>query len=188
MRLFIAIDIDETIKKALGDLQKRIKKELDLEKSDLKWVNPDNMHLTLKFIGEVNDKDVKTICELTAFAAKRHTKFDLDIETIGFFGRKTPTVLWVGSGCGDNEIKALQSDLEKTLSQNFCPKEKRDYQSHLTMCRIKNSKAGVKLARICEQYKNIRIGTVSVEMIKVYQSQLTGKGPVYTVVADYKLQ
>ena len=64
MRLFIAIDIDERIRKALSDLQRRLQSEADIKKSDAKWVRPDAIHLTLKFLGEVEDEKVVEVCNI----------------------------------------------------------------------------------------------------------------------------
>jgi 2'-5' RNA ligase len=188
MRVFIAIDIDEQIRKGLGRLQNEMRSKVDVRKGDVKWVNPDVMHLTLKFLGEIKDPQVVEVCNITKEVASRHKNFELDVETVGFFGGRSARVLWVGTGQKCENLLQLQSDLEQELASAGWPRETRKFAGHLTLCRVRNSKAGVKLAQITEGYKDFKLGTVLADSISVYQSQLTPKGPVYTVLGNYKLQ
>ena len=188
MRVFIAIDIDEQIRKALGRLQNEMRNKVDIRKGDVKWVNPDVMHLTLKFLGEIKDPQVVEVCNITKEVAGRHESFDLKVETVGYFGGRSARVLWVGTGQNSENLLQLQSDLEQELASAGWPKETRKFYGHLTLCRVRNSKAGVKLAQITEGYKDYKLGTVSADSVSVYQSQLTPKGPIYTVLGNYKLQ
>jgi len=188
MRVFIAIDIDEQIRKALGKLQDELQGKADIRKGDVKWVNPQSMHLTLKFLGEIKDQQVVDVCNITKEVAGRHENFDLDIETVGYFGGRSARVLWVGAGQGCDNLLQLQSDLERQLALAGWPKETRKFSGHLTLCRIRNSKAGIKLAQMTEGYKDFKLGTISADSVTVYQSQLTPKGPDYTVLGNYGLQ
>jgi 2'-5' RNA ligase len=188
MRVFIAIDIDGQIRKALGRLQNEMRSKVDIKKGDAKWVNPDVMHLTLKFLGEIKDAQAVDVCNITQEVANRHTNFELEVETVGYFGGRSARVLWVGTGQNCENLLQLQSDLEQELASAGWPGETRKFSGHLTLCRVRNSKAGVKLAQMSEGYKDFKIGPVSADSISVYQSQLTPKGPVYTVLGNYKLQ
>jgi len=188
MRVFIAIDIDEKTRTALGDLQQQLAGGVDIKKSDVKWVNPKNIHLTLKFLGEIKDEKVVEVCSIVENVAGRHKSFELDIESVGYFGSKAARVLWVSTGEGSNELHLLQKDLEKQLVLAGWPEETREFTGHLTLCRIRNSAAGVKLARMSEDYKDFKVGTISADSVLVYQSQLKPTGPIYTVLGDYKLQ
>ncbi len=187
MRCFIAIDIGEKIKKALTDLQQQLQSKSEIRKSDAKWVRPEAMHLTLKFLGEVKDKETVDVCNAVKDAAGRHKSFKLDIESVGYFGGRSARVLWVGVGQNCDNLLQLQSDLEQQLSLAGWPKETRKFSGHLTLCRVRNSKAGVKLAQVTEGYKDFKLGTISADSVSVYQSQLMPKGPVYTVLGNYKL-
>jgi len=188
MRVFIAIDIDEQIRKALSRLQNEMRSKVDIKKGDAKWVNPDVMHLTLKFIGEIKDVQAVDVCNITKDVAGRHTNFELDVETVGYFGGRSARVLWVGTGQNSENLLQLQNDLEQELASAGWPGETRKFSGHLTLCRVRNSKAGVKLAQMTEEYKDFKLGTVWADSVSVYQSQLTPKGPVYTVLGNYKLQ
>jgi len=90
-------DIDEQIRKALGKLQDELQGKADVKKGDVKWVNPQSMHLTLKFLGEIKDQQVVEVCNITKEVANRHAGFELDVGTVGFFGGKSARVLWVGT-------------------------------------------------------------------------------------------
>ena len=83
MRVFIAIDIDDKIRKAIADLQKQIASKVDVKKGDLKWVEPNNIHLTLKFLGEISDEQLEEVKEIANTVAQAHQKFNLEIESVG---------------------------------------------------------------------------------------------------------
>ncbi len=188
MRCFIAIDIDEKIRSALSELQRQLQNGIDVKKSDLKWVNPRNIHLTLKFLGEIKDAKVVEVCNIVRTVAGRHESFELDIESVGHFGGKSPKVLWVGTGRGEENLLELQKDIEKSLALAGWPQETREFSGHLTLCRVRNSKAGIKLAQVSEDYKDFKLGTIPANSISVYQSELKPSGPVYTLLGNCKLQ
>jgi 2'-5' RNA ligase len=96
--------------------------------------------------------------------------------------------LWVGSGKGKEELRLLAGAIDERLSLAGWPKETREFSGHLTLCRIRNTSAGFKLAQMSKEYKDFKLGTVSVDSISVYQSELTSSGPNYTVLVKYELQ
>jgi len=188
MRCFIAIDIDEKLKKAIADLQRQLDEKANLRKNDVKWVSPEAMHLTLKFLGEVKDDRIVDLCNAVRDAAAGSKSFELDIESVGHFGGKSARVLWVGTGRGSDNLCRLQAGIEQKLSAAGWPRETRSFSGHLTLCRVKNPRAGLKLAQMSEDYKDLNLGTISADSVTVYQSQLKPTGPVYTPLGDYKLQ
>jgi 2'-5' RNA ligase len=188
MRCFIAIDIDEKIRSALGDLQQQLRNGVDVKKGDVNWVNPDNIHLTLKFLGEIKDAKVVEVCNIVSDVAGRYESFELDIESVGHFGGKSARVLWVGAGDGEENLLELQEDIEESLALAGWPKETREFSIHLTLCRIRKPAAGAKMASMSEDYKDFKLGTMPVDSVSVYQSELKPTGPVYTLLGNYKLQ
>ncbi len=188
MRCFIAIDIDEKNRAGLSDLQQQLQSSADIKKSDVKWISPENIHLTLKFLGEVEDAKVVEICNIVKDVADRHKNFELDIESVGYFGGRSAKVLWVGIGDRSNNLGRLQKDLEQQLALAGWPEEARAFSGHLTLCRIRKPAAGVKLAQISEDYKDFKLGVMAADSVLVYQSQLTPKGPIYTVLGNYKMR
>jgi 2'-5' RNA ligase len=187
MRVFIAIDIDDGIRKGLAKLQNELLDKVDIKKSDAKWVNPRTMHLTLKFLGEIRDVQAVDICNVTKEVAGRHKSFDIAIESVGFFGGRSARVLWVGVGQGSENLLQLQEDLEQSLSAAGWPPETRKFAGHLTLCRVRNSGAGVKLARLTEEYRDYKLGVMPADSLCVYQSELTPEGPFYTLLGNYEL-
>ncbi len=188
MRCFIAIDIDEQIIKDLGYLQEELQGKLDIRKGDVKWVNPENMHLTLKFLGEIKDEQTVDVCNITKEVASRHKNFELDVRTVGCFGGRSARVLWVGAGENCEDLLQLHKDLEEQLETAGWPRESRKFSAHLTLCRIRNSKAGFKISQLAGQYTDYSLGTSSADSVTVYQSRLTPQGPVYTILGKYELQ
>jgi 2'-5' RNA ligase len=188
MRVFIAIDIDEDNRAALGNLQQRLQSKVDIKKSDAKWVKPENIHLTLKFLGEIRDEQVVDVCNVVKEVADRHNSFDLDIESVGHFGGRNARVLWIGTGKGRENLLQLQKDLEQQLASAGWPPEKRAYSGHLTLCRVRHPKAGFKLAQIAGEYRDFKLGIMPAESVSVYQSELTPAGPIYTVLGEYELR
>jgi RNA 2',3'-cyclic 3'-phosphodiesterase len=188
MRCFIAIDIDKKIKGALSSLQRQLQDGIDVKKGDVNWVNPDNIHLTLKFLGEIKDAKVAEVCNIVKDVAGRHKSFELDIESVGHFGGRSPKVLWVGTGKGEGDLLELQEDIEKSLVLAGWPQETREFAGHLTLCRIRHPAAGMKLAQVSEDYKDFKLGTMEADSVCVYRSELKPTGPVYTLLGNYKLQ
>ena len=187
MRVFIAIDIDENNRAALGNLQQQLQSKVDIKKGDAKWVKPENIHLTLKFLGEIRDEQVVDVCNIVKEVAGRHNSFELAIESVGHFGGRSARILWVGAGKGRENLLQLQKDLEQQLASAGWPPEKRAYSGHLTLCRVRNPKAGFKLAQIAGEYRDFKLGIMPADSVSVYQSQLTPTGPVYTVLSENKL-
>jgi 2'-5' RNA ligase len=188
MRVFIAIDIGEEIRAALSNLQQQFQSKVDIKRSDVKWVQPKNIHLTLKFLGEIKDEKVVEVCNITKDVTDRHKSFELDVESVGCFGGRSARVVWVGVGQGSDDLLRLQEDLDRQLASGGWPPETRKFTGHLTLCRVRNPKAGIKLAQTSEAFRDFRLGTMSADSVTVYQSQLRPTGPVYTVLGDYKLQ
>jgi 2'-5' RNA ligase len=187
MRVFIAIDIDEKTRAAIADVQKQLNAKVDIRKGDVKWVEPDNIHLTLKFLGEIDELKLPEVKEITKQVAEVHKNFTLDIESVGSFGGRSAKVVWVGAGIGADELIVLQKDLDGCLGRAGYPKEDREFSAHLTICRVRNPKAGFKLAEAAKQFEKLKLGSVSADAVCVYQSQLTPQGPIYTQLASFKL-
>jgi len=187
MRCFIAIDISEDIKAGLADLQKELAESVDIRKADVKWVRPEAMHLTLKFLGEIRDTEAVDICSIAKKVAAQHRAFSIRVREVGHFGGRSARVLWVGAGLSDETLLALHADLEEQLAQAGWAKETRKFSAHLTLCRIRNAQAGVKLAEATQQFKDFNLGTLRAGSICVYESKLTPHGPIYTCLGKYGL-
>lgn len=186
MRLFIAVDIDARIRKEIDRIQRDLQRKTGLYKGPVKWIQPDLIHLTLKFLGEVRDDAVTEVCRIGEETALSHPAFEMTAGGLGTFGRP-PRVLWLGiEPCP--ALMNLQEDLEGRLETAGWSREDRAFSAHLTLCRIKVPKAGIQLGQALEEQPSKPLGTVWVEQLIVYESQLTSSGPVYTVAGRYDLQ
>ncbi len=187
MRCFIAIDIPNEIRDELARLQKDIAGHVDVHRGDVKWVEPKDMHLTLKFLGEVPDNQIVEVCKIVETVAARHHAFDFPVKEVGSFGGRSARVLWIGAGLDCPELLELQRDLEDEFERAGWPREGRQFSGHLTLCRIRNVKAGEKLADAAEQLTDYDLGVVPAAAICVYESQLEPRGPIYTRLGRYIL-
>ena len=188
MRCFIAIDIDASTKKAIALLQQKLIAASNIKKFDTKWVDPENIHLTLKFLGDVSDQIIPDITAVIDKTTSQFGPFDLGLQTLGYFGKNSANILWLGT-CQSQTLLDLQQNLEENLVPLGFAREKRQFSSHLTLARIKNFSAGRKLAQLADtdDHKNLNLGTISVNYISLYQSQLTQAGPVYTLLSRHNL-
>jgi len=188
MRVFIAIDIDKAVRRRLEELQHQLKQEAGAKKGDVKWVRPELVHLTLKFLGEVKDERIGEVCEAVKTAVDGYSSFELAFQEVGFFGGNSARIIWVGTGRGEKRLLQLQKDVEQQLEQAGWPAEQRDFSGHLTICRVKSKRVGLRLAELAENYKDFSAGSICVDSVNVYQSRLMPQGPIYTVLANFKLQ
>ena len=181
MRLFVAIDISRQVRNRIEQVQRRLQKECNLPDRAVKWVDPAQIHLTLKFMGEVDDRDVTSVCDAVTRTAAEFGPFEFEIKGLGAFGRPA-RVVWAGiSRC--EPLLALQAKLDRELTRLGGPIENRPFAGHLTLCRVKNTSAGRVLADAAADYDDEVFGTVAASEVIVYHSQLTGDGPIYTAAS-----
>ena len=186
MRCFIAIDIDDRIRARIRDLQAKLCRETGLRAPEAKWVDPDLTHLTVKFLGEVRDAELPVVCRVVSEISQSHENFAIDIEGLGCFSSPAK-VLWIGIGKSE-ALSALQADLEQRLETEGWPPEARKFHGHLTLCRVKNHKAGRKIQNRVADYTDVHLGSVQVDSVCIYKSDLTSSGPVYTLISESALK
>ena len=188
MRCFVAVDISDEIKKSVVKLGHSIAAKADVSASAAKWVKPEAMHITLKFLGHIDDIASVNVCEAVREAATGHEAFSLAIERCGSFGPSSPRVLWVGTGQGSEQLGRLQQDVETNLERIGFKPEKRRFTGHLTLCRIKNFKAGRRIAAAAAQYADIELGVADIDRVTVYESRLSPAGATYLKVGQFELK
>ncbi len=176
MRCFIAIDLPEAIKESIGNLIK----ELRQAPEDVKWVAPENMHLTLKFLGEVEEKRIGEIKRRLALLCERHRTFSLSLRGTGAFpGLKYPRVLWVGIDAPE-ELTHIFQDIEASLSEMGFEKETRRFSPHLTLGRVRDARTIDLTIKGLSTFKESFFGTIEVHDIVLMQSTLKPTGPEYS--------
>ena len=180
MRLFAAIDIEPRLQGRIERIQHRLRRDLNLYGKGVKWVRPKQIHLTLKFLGKVRDNLIPQVCDVMMRTAAEYEGFDLQVQGLGVFGRPA-RVVWAGCQVPPELIK-IQTRLENEFEKIGWDKEHRPFAGHLTLCRIKSAAAGRSLAKAVETYDDEVIGSVSVDQLVLYESQLSSTGPEYNAV------
>ena len=179
IRTFLAIDLPGTQRKIIEEHQGRWKST----KADLRWIDPSNMHLTLKFLGEIQESSkgsVKTVCKEVCCL---HRGFSLFLNGTGIFPNlRRPRILWIGIGGETDLLCKLQNNIETALEEKGFSREDRAFTPHLTVGRVRSPR---KLSRLVDVFlkDKIVIEPFKVEEVIVYKSQLTPRGPLYSPLA-----
>lgn len=188
LRTFIAITLPSEVKNFLGNLQEILKKT----NADVKWVEPKNIHLTLKFLGEREKKKIDEIVKIIDSLASNTSVFQLEIASIGAFPKKEyPRVIWVGLSQGEEETKKIAEALEDAIAKIGIPKESRAFSSHITLGRVRSSK---NRGQLIEQLNHLEGNfpkespLYKVDKITLFKSTLTPSGPIYEVLHEASLK
>ena len=190
IRTFIAIELDETISAALADLQRRLKAKVP--QGSVRWVKPEGIHLTLKFLGDAPANRIEEIERSLAWACARFPAFSFSVEGLGCFPNpRRPRVVWVGvqeeSGTLTRLQKAIEDEMEKL---GFAP-EGRRFHAHLTLGRTQRraSSGDVRrLGQLVSETEIGRLGQMEARVVSLMKSDLRPTGAVYTQLAAVKLE
>lgn len=175
MRLFIAIDIPEDVRRAITEVI-HILKGL---KSDIKWVKPENIHITLKFLGEVEEERVEKIKEKLDSLSKWHTTFELKAVGTGVFPDfSRPRVLWIGIK-SDERLQSLYQDVNSELETLGFERENRSFKPHLTIGRVRSRSDIKETLKILRGFSSRDFGKISVKEILLMKSTLKPTGAEY---------
>jgi 2'-5' RNA ligase len=179
MRCFIAIDVDEKLFDKITELQKGINK-LNV---DVKLVEPENLHFTVKFLGDMNEDEVNEIKNSLGECLKNEHEFKINITGFNYFGNPSYIrTLWLDVKEGQNELKKLVQMV------NDCVKiGKLEVLPHLTLGRVKSPINKDYLIKFINENKNVKIGEMNVNYVKLKASTLTKNGPVYNNLAVFNL-
>ncbi len=184
LRTFIAVDVGKAIRTRLVDLQGKLARA----GTEVKWVEAENLHVTLLFLGEVDERQVPRICGIAAEETAKHAPFLLAVQTVGCFPNvRRPRVLWVGIGEGMQELCAIHDALEGPLQELGYRREERRYTPHITLGRVKSDRETAHLAEAIARLGAWKGGEIELAEIRVMSSRLTPKGPVYNVLSRPKL-
>lgn len=185
IRTFIAIEIPDSLRHELSQLQQ------DLRESgaDAKWVGPQNLHLTLKFLGDTPEEKIKDIKEVLCKIAGETGGCEVNFAGLGVFPKLDfPRVIWVGIEKGKENLIRLAGIIEERLSKLGFPEEKRTFSAHLTLGRVRSPKNKDRLKKIIEERTNFKAkNLMNVNKIILFRSQLTPQGPIYTKLTEFNL-
>lgn len=184
MRTFIAIEVPETIKRALAEMQRALK---DIG-ADAGWTNPDGIHLTLKFLGEIDPGLLPEVAGCCRAAVSGATPFTMTLDGTGVFPNfRNPRVLWAGLKEESGMLQALQLRLEDELSAIGFKPEDKPFNPHLTICRIRSLKKSRELLARAEMYDLPEI-SFEVRDIRVFKSELSPAGARYTELVKEEIR
>lgn len=182
MRFFVALDIPETVRGAIGDLIARLTPLCP----SARWVRAESMHVTLKFIGEVSDQTARKIPPVLA-AVRVAGEVELGFGGTGFFpNEQRPRVLWAGISASPN-LADLAREIEQKLEPLGIAREKRSFQPHLTLARFSSPRGLQQLQEELRQSGPHEFGATRSSEFHLYQSQLRPSGAVYTRVETFLL-
>src|SRR5262245_38768293 len=186
LRTFIALELPKHVRDKAVVLQESLART----GGEVKWVEPENLHVTLLFLGEVVDRDVPAVCRAVADCCRERPAFPMSVETAGCFpSPRRPRVLWAGVGEGAAELIALHDALEPPLLELGCyRREERRYTPHITLGRVRSDRPTEGLATALAKHAAWKGGAVQVEEVLVMSSELTRDGPEYTVLARAALK
>lgn len=188
MRIFIAIELPKEIKDTLAKLQDKLKNT----GADVKWIEPDNIHLTLKFLGEIDEQKLDKIKSILENIAKEQNQFYIRISSIGAFPKiSSPRIIWAGIDKGNSETKEIVKLLEGKIEKIGIPKENRPFSSHITIARTRSGFNPDKLFEELKNFENnfeMKDTQFKVTKITLFKSTLTPKGPFYEALKEINLK
>jgi 2'-5' RNA ligase len=176
LRCFVAVEASPEVR---GRAQALVR-QLKTADADVKWIEPDHMHWTIKFLGEVPEKDVPEVCYTVTAALRSQETFEFRAQSCGAFphlGR--PRTLWLGGGEGTAQMIALAGVVEDALGKVGYRKEARRFEPHLTIGRVRTGRNVESLADLVRQNANYDAGVTIVDEVVVFSSDLKPTGPVY---------
>jgi len=180
IRTFIAVDPGKPIRDRLLALQETLART----GTEVKWVEAENLHVTLLFLGEVDDREVHQVCRMVADGVREQPAFPMTVGTVGCFPNpRRPRVVWAGVGEGVQPLCTLHDALEEPLTELGYRREERRYTPHITLGRVKSDRPTDKLASALAKNAGWRGGETAVREILVMSSELTPQGPIYTVLS-----
>ena len=185
MRAFIAIELPPEIKQGIAKVQGQLRKN----GANAGWTRPEGIHLTLKFLGEVDESRVSEIMMALTAAAKGIGKLNLEVTGAGGFpNMKNPRVLWLGVTGDIEKLSALQASVENAMTELGFEREGRTFSPHLTLGRIKFSKPGGNWQQKIESIRDVKLGGFEAERVSLMKSELKREGAVYREVGRVELK
>ncbi len=176
MRTFVAIELPRELTSQIDQLQAVLRKT----GADVSWVKSQNVHITLKFLGEVKEEKIEDVYQVTELSVKGIRKFQVNLQGLGGFPNlKRPRVIWIGVEKGKEVLAELYPKVEEEFSKIGFPKENRDFTPHLTIGRVKSLK---NLDRLASEINKTSFQTEEFEIkeVVVMKSTLLPTGAVYT--------
>jgi len=184
IRTFVAIGLPESVLQAIGEAQEKLRQS----RLDIRWVRKEGIHLTLKFLGDIDRAVVEKLEAAMTQATKGIAPFSLKGEGIGVFpDLRRARVIWTGVSGDVQALMALHRNLESELRGLGFPKEKRSFKGHLTLGRAKGRLETTRLVEALEGLDGFQTESFVVPSLVLFQSTLRPQGAIYTRLAEAPL-
>ncbi len=185
LRTFIAFPLNKETQDQLKHIQNEFA-SLDIA---MKWVSPENIHLTLKFLGDTLPRQIPSIKAILDTLTKTLTPTSFNIDTLGAFPSiHKPKIFFAAINDPDQRITKIVKEIRQTLTPLRFPKEKRGFKAHLTLGRLKSLKNINLFIEKLNQYSLDSPITLNFDQITFYQSMLTPTGPIYDRLESFNLK
>jgi 2'-5' RNA ligase len=182
LRAFIAVDISDRQREEVGAI---LDKLMDYDVR-VKWVKIDNVHVTLKFLGDTDDEILPDLYGAIGDAVSNQKAFDLSLEKLGCFpNAHRPRVIWVGIKDGYDGLRELSREIERAVEPFGFKPEKRKFSAHLTIGRVKDARNIESLTRDVSGI-DFSSSATTVSKVVFYQSTLRPQGPIYTSLKEFE--
>jgi 2'-5' RNA ligase len=181
MRVFIAIDLPDQVRQNLAEIEQSLKPVTDT----VRWVPPESIHITLKFIGEIPETRVADID--SAILGLSWKPFTIGVRGLGFFpGKRSPRVLWAGMEAPT--MPGLAEQLDAKMELLGFEKEKRAFRPHITLARARDTRIDNGLVNAALEYEEYDFGSFTADRLFLFQSNLKPAGAIYTKLREYLLE
>ncbi len=188
LRAFIAACLPQDVREELRQLQRQLEERVRLRPNPIRWTPPDQIHLTLRFLGNIQANEVESLAAALRQATTGIGPIPLSVRTLGAFPSwRRPSVIWVGLHGELEPLLDLQARVERHSAPHGTHSETRAFHPHLTLGRVRPQAPGA--GRIGEALSEaaVHFGAWQWEEIALIRSQLTPRGSVYTALANFKL-
>lgn len=183
LRVFIAVPLAGPLRSAVAQVRERFAGE-----PSVRWVAPDNLHITLRFLGAVPEARLDDVAAAVEEASRQVGPFLLELGSCGRFPpRGAARVLWVGITAGGSELSTLSAVLEEALARQGFPRESKAFQPHVTVARIREGWSFPAADQWLEEWQNHRFGQMQVEAVHIMESRLRPQGPLYQSLREVPL-
>ncbi len=198
VRAFVAIELPAEVKASLGKIQaemnRRMIASLGAQAADkaIKWVNPEGVHLTLKFLGSVPASRIARIENALRRAAANNSELTIELGGLGAFpSPQRPRVVWIGTHGEIEKLAKIQSEVDSELAALGFPREERAFSPHITLARLRETASSEERRKIGEAVKagpQVAPMRVHVEAISLMRSELSRAGARYSRIAHIPLR
>ena len=183
MRAFLAVELPSSVRHALAQLQDRLR----ASRADVKWVEPQNLHLTVRFLGEIDDAQRSLIEAVAQTTAARIGPVTAGFGALGAFpSASSPRVVWVGLEQGAEALERLAAQVESQLVQAGWPGAEKPFSAHITLGRVRSPRGRSELVRALREVSWTPPASFVVDHLTLFRSDLSSSGPRYSVVSTFR--